>query len=157
MRNAWNLTETYRFFTISILAIILLSCSNVQERKKPDYLLSKQQMIEIYTDMLLLDAINRTNIKKFQSLGLETSQHIYNKFDIDSITLAENMNYYNLDFETNAEIYKQVRLNIEKRKEYMDSLTKRRDSLKKLEKKEREIQINESLKHSIKIDTTQNN
>ena len=89
-------------------------------------------MVEIYTDMVLLDAVNRSVSKKFKSYNLEPSEHIYNKYKIDSTTLADNMGYYNLEFETNAEIYKKVSENIEERKTYTDSVVQLKDSLKKI-------------------------
>ena len=97
---------------------ILLSCNDVQERQKPDKLLPESQMVDIYTDMVLLDAVSRSVSKKFKSYNLESSEHIYNKYKIDSTTLAKNMTYYNLEFETNAEIYKKVSENIEEQNLY---------------------------------------
>ena len=145
MHNAWSLTGLNKAVSFSVLIGIMVSCSDVQEREKPDKLLPKSKMVEIYTDMVLLDAVNRTNAKKFKNIGLEAPEHIYNKFDIDSTTLADNMSYYNLDFEANAEIYEQVRENIENRKEHIDSIVKLKDSLKKREK-QKNLKLNDSLK-----------
>mgnify|MGYP006311782013 CR=1 FL=1 len=91
-------------------------------------------MIEIYTDMLMLDGVYRTNPKKFESYKLEPTTHIYNKFDVDSLTLAQNMSYYNLDFEANSEIYEQVRYNIERKKQFIDSIDQVKDSLRRQNK-----------------------
>jgi hypothetical protein len=113
----------------------LLSCSNVQEREEPDNLLSKDKMIAIYTDMIFLDAAQRSSPDEFKTYELKPSEHIYNKYKIDSTTLNENITYYNLDFETNAEIYEKVKQNITKRNVVIDSISKLRDSLKKMEKK----------------------
>jgi len=157
-----------KFFAFCAFVGILFSCSDVQERKKPDKLLPESQMVEIYTDMILLDAVNRTISKKFQSYNLEASEHIYNKYKIDSTTLADNMAYYNLEFETNAEIYNKVSNNVEQRKAYIDSVVQLRDSLKKIEQ-QKKLKLKDSLKadslktrknkklKSIDPDTTSNN
>ena len=146
MRNAWNLIETYNLFIIFFSACILLSCTDVKEKKIPENLLSQQQMIDIYTDMTFLDATYRTNYKEFKSYNLSAPEHIYNKYNIDSITLAENMYYYNLDFEANNEIYKQVYDNIENKKNYFDSIVKLRDSLKKMKtQKTKDLKLKDSI------------
>lgn len=145
MRNAWFLTGLSKVMGLSILFSILLSCSDVQKRQKPDKLLTESQMVEIYTDMVLLDAVSRSVSKKFKSYNLEPSEHIYNKYKIDSTTLADNMAYYNLEFETNAEIYKKVSENIEKRKTYIDSVVQLKDSLKKIEQ-QKKLKLKDSLK-----------
>ncbi len=134
MRKGLNLIDLKRYLLLYVLFCGIISCSDVQERQEPKNLLSEKQMVEIYTDMILLDAVKRTNPKNFKSYSLKASEHIYNKYGLDSTSLAENMNYYNLDFETNAEIYSKVSESVEKRKAYIDSVVHLRDSLKKLEK-----------------------
>lgn len=139
MLNALNLTELKKLIAASIFFCFMLSCSNVQKREEPETLLSKEKMVEIYTDMIFLDAVQRSNPSNFKSYELKSSEHIYNKFKIDSITLSENIAYYNLDFESNTEIYEKVKQNITERSEVIDSISKLKDSLKQVEKKEKKI------------------
>ena len=128
-----NSTEPKRLILFLLFMTFTLSCSNVQERKEPDNLLSKDKMIEIYTDMIFLDAAQRSSPDEFKTYELKPSEHIFNKYKIDSTTLNENITYYNLDFEANAEIYEKVKQNITKRSEAIDSISKLRDSLKRIE------------------------
>ena len=153
MRNALNLIDKQKkIFSLVLSVFLLCSCSDVQKRQKPDKLLPESQMVEIYTDMVLLDAINKSVSKKFQSYNLNASDHFYNKYNIDSTTLADNMAYYNLEFETNADIYTKVNKNVEERKAYIDSVVHLRDSLKKIEQK-----IKDSLKaDSLKVGKVKN-
>lgn len=144
MPNALSLIEHKKFLFFYFLLAILLSCSNVQKRDKPENLLSKDQMVEIYTDMLLLDAVKRSVSKSFESYNLEASEHIYNKFKIDSATLTNNMRYYNLDFEANAEIYKRVNENLENKREFIDSIVQNRDSIQKIEQ-QKKLKVKDSL------------
>jgi hypothetical protein len=128
----------------------MLSCSNVQEREEPDNLLSKDKMIEIYTDMIFLDAAQRSSPDDFKTYELKPSEHIYNKYKIDSTTLSENITYYNLDFETNTDIYEKVKQNITERSEAIDSISKLRDSLKLIEKKNKTEKLKDSTQSTIK-------
>lgn len=137
MQNALNLTDHIKLFILLIFISCIWSCNDVQELEEPDNLISKEKMIDIYTDMILLDAIQRSNPRNFKTYELKSSEHIFNKFGIDSTTLAQNIKFYNLDFESNSDIYEKVKLNIEKKNEIIDSTTKVRDSLKEVEKKKK--------------------
>jgi len=139
------LTDKIKIFFPLLIIFLIMSCSDVQKRQEPDKLLSKDEMVKIYTDMVLLDAVYRTNPRKFNAFELEASEHIYNKFKIDSTTLSQNIEYYNLDFETNAEIYERVKINVEERKQNLDSIEKMRDSLKEVQRQKEKSQLNDSV------------
>ncbi len=151
MRNALNLIDRKYIWFLTLVIFVAGSCSDVQKRTKPDTLISQDKMVEIYTDMLILDGVYRTNPKKFETYGLEPTEHIYNKFEIDSLTLAQNMNYYNLDFEVNSEIYEQVQKNIETQKQIIDSISQVKDSLKRLEHEAKKPKLKDSIPLSKKI------
>lgn len=135
MLNDLNLTGLKRVVTILILSAFILSCSDVQEIEEPDNLISEDKMIDIYTDMILLDAVERSSPKNFKAYELESSEHIVNKYKIDSVTLSENIKYYNLNFEKNTRIYEKVKENIAQKEEKIDSITTLRDSLKNIRAK----------------------
>lgn len=145
MQNGLSLIDKKHIILLLLVSFFMCSCSDVQERNKPEQLLSQDKMVKIYTDMLMLDAVYRTNPKKFKSYELEPTAHIYNKFDIDSLTLAQNMNYYNLDFETNSEIYQEVRENIERKKGIIDSIDQVKDSLRRVKQESQKAEINDSV------------
>lgn len=140
-----NLKDRHNIYVFGLLlSIIVFSCSDVQNHPEPDNLLPKEKMIDIYSDMILLDAIHRSNPKSLESFGIEVSEHLKNKYNIDSTTLVQNIEYYNFQFETNIEIYEKVSENIESRKVIIDSIVKQRDSLEKDERK----RVKENLKDS---------
>ncbi|WP_445159304.1 DUF4296 domain-containing protein [Mesohalobacter salilacus] len=146
-----SLIDRKHILVFALIIFVVWSCSDVQKRPKPDKLLSQDKMVNIYTDMLILDGVYRTNPKKFETYGLEPTEHIYNKFDIDSLTLAQNMSYYNLDFEVNSEIYEQVQKNIEAKKQILDSISQVKDSLKRLEREAKKPKLKDSIPLSKKI------
>ena len=143
-QNALSLIDLNKVIPMLICLCTLLSCSDVQKREKPENLISKDKMVEIYTDMIFLDAIQRSRSKEFKTYELTSSEHILNKYNIDSTTLSQNMLYYNLDFEANAAIYDQVKQNITERDKVLDSITTLRDSLKKLETEKKKNAIKDS-------------
>lgn len=145
MLNALSLIDLKNILPIAFLIGFFLSCSDVQERQEPEKLLSKDKMVEIYTDMILLDAMQRSNPKNFKTYELKSSEHIYNKYKIDSITLSQNIAYYNLDFEANIDVYEKVRLNIVQQDEKIDSISKIRDSLKKVETNKKRARLKDSI------------
>jgi hypothetical protein len=150
MQNALSLIELKSISIALILLSIIFSCSDVQEREEPEKLLSKEQMVNIYTDMIFLDATQRSSPDDFKTYELKPSEHIYNKYKIDSTTLSENITYYNLDFETNTEIYEKVKQNITERSEAIDSISKLRDSLIQIEKKSKTVKLNDTTQSTIK-------
>ncbi|QTY26741.1 DUF4296 domain-containing protein [Flavobacterium sp. CS20] len=151
MHNALNLIDRKYICVLTLAIFVVWSCDDVQKQTKPDKLLSQDKMVEIYTDMLILDGVYRTNSKKFETYGIEPTEHIYNKFDIDSLTLAQNMNYYNLDFEANIKIYEQVQKNIEAQKQIIDSIDRVNDSLRRLKTETRKPMLKDSISLSKKM------
>lgn len=144
MPSVLSLIDLKKFLFFSVFIYVLLSCSDVEKHPEPENLLPKEKMVKIYTDMVLLDAVKRSTSKNFESYNLDGSDHIYNKYKIDSTTLADNVLYYNLNFEVNSEIYKKVKENIEDRKTLIDSIVHLRDSLKKLEQ-QKKLKIKDSI------------
>jgi hypothetical protein len=134
MQNVLNLTgKSFQVLSAIIISLSVLACSDVQKREKPENLIPKEKMVEIYTDMIILDALDRTSPRTLQSFEVKISDHITRKFGTDSSTLAQNIEYYNFEFETNADIYNEVLKNIEAKKREIDSIVEIRDSLRKEE------------------------
>jgi hypothetical protein len=123
-----------RFFKLSLLFLVVFACSDVQKRPNPERLLTEDEMVEVYTDMMIIDAVNRTNPKIYTSYDLDIKEHIYNKYKIDSTILADNIIYYNLEFDANVRIFERVNQNILDKKDYFDSIGRAKDSLDKLKK-----------------------
>ncbi len=133
----------------------IFACSDVQDRDVPERLLSENEMVEVYTDMMIIDAINRTNAKIYNEFGIDINEHMFNKYNIDSTTLVKNIAYYNLEFDANVRIFERVNENILGKKNYFDSINRRADSLEKLAKEKKRDSVKNSLKQKalLKSDT----
>lgn len=156
MHNALSLTGN-RIFCLVVLVMSVLACSDVQEHKVPERILSEDQMVEIYTDMMLLDAIRRGNTKIYDAYDIDVQEHIYNKFKIDSALLKDNIDYYNLEFEANTRIFERVNENMNRKKDLFDSIRKTQDSLERIEIERKRDSAKNVLKPELKKVITQPN
>ncbi len=83
-----------RVIIISFL-LLLFACSNVEKAPKPENLLSKEQMATILSDLYLIEGAISSNRSSYIETGIQPSSYIYSKYDIDSLTFKQNLNYYN--------------------------------------------------------------
>lgn len=118
--------------------IFITSCQNVEKIEKPEKLLSKSEMKDLLYDMVLLDAASGVNEKRLKDLDIKMFDFLSKKYKLDSNELKQNIQYYNMKFDDNLEIYEQVKDSISRLEQSYDSITKARDSLKKLERKRRD-------------------
>lgn len=117
------------------ILLLLLACQHIQRAPKPEKLLSQEQMQDILTDLILLDAVISVNNYQLDNYNIDAPHFIFNKYDIDSITLAQNLDYYNEQYTLNAEMYENVKLRIEAIKNEVEQQKALQDSLLKEERK----------------------
>ena len=118
-----------------ILFIFIFSCQSVEKVQKPDQLINEEKMVDILTDLAILRSAKDVNSNRLSKFIEEPFYHITRKYNIDSLTLEKNIEYYNFQFNKNLSIYRRVEENIAKKKAKLDSIEKVMDSLKKYDKK----------------------
>jgi len=101
---------------ILIFAVLLVSCQNVEEIKKPDSLISEQKMVEVLTDLSILYSAKNYNKRILEETGLPLKTYLYEKYQIDSLKLAQSTEYYAKNYTQFKKIYNQVKLNLDKMK-----------------------------------------
>jgi hypothetical protein len=101
---------------ILIFAVLLVSCQNVEEIKKPDSLISEQKMVEVLTDLSILYSAKNYNKRILEETGLPLKTYLYEKHQIDSLKLAQSTEYYAKNYTQFKKIYNQVKLNLDKMK-----------------------------------------
>ena len=81
------------------MLLLLVSCNDKQTKvTAPNVLLSEPQMVEIMTDVYILEnAINYRRGKSISTNNLKTKGYdaIFNHYGITDSILFENMDYYN--------------------------------------------------------------
>ena len=105
-----------KFIWILIFAVLLVSCQNVEEIKKPDGLIPEQKMVEVLTDLSVLYSAKNYNKKILEETGLPLKTYLYEKHQIDSLQLAQSTEYYAKNYIQFKKIYNQVKLNLDKMK-----------------------------------------
>lgn len=93
-----------------VLLVVLTSCVE-KLIDKPDNLISKEAMANIYYDLAIVTAAKNTNNGILKKHHIEGMDYIYTKYAIDSVQFVESDLYY----ASKPEIYKEIYENSEKR------------------------------------------
>lgn len=108
-----------RLLILFILSFSFYSCQEVEEVKKPDDLISEQKMVDVLTDLSILNAAKNHNKRMLESKGVQPDKFLYEKHDIDSLQFAQSTDYYAKNFDRLEIIYERVKQNLEEvKREY---------------------------------------
>lgn len=112
-----------------ILLIFIGSCAE-QLLEKPNNLIAKDKMVEIFNDLAIINAAKSTNLVILRNHGIEPMPYIYSKYNIDSLQFVESDRYYASIPELHEEIYTAVTEKLEQEEGRLSDEKKVRDSLK---------------------------
>ncbi|MCM8568708.1 DUF4296 domain-containing protein [Gramella jeungdoensis] len=144
MQNASLLTVNFKN-TVALLFLMVfsVSCQDLKKTRKPDDLIPESKMIDVLTEISILQAARNYNKFKLEETGIKPDQYIYEKFDIDSLQFERSSNYYAEQYTQYERIYDSVKARIQRMKTRLDSLRdleiKREDSIKKAQKDSLEL------------------
>ncbi len=121
-------------FIIILLSLVVVSCVE-KLIKKPDNLIPRNKMVAILKDMAILNAgkATKTNTRILKENGIEPTQHLLEKYDIDSTVFVESDRYYASLPLAYVSIYEEIEALLTKEKKLMDETKKISDSLKVIE------------------------
>lgn len=94
------------------LLFFISSCKN-DIVKKPDNLLSEDQMVDMIYDLSILDAMRQEGVYSQQETPTQT-ELLKTKYKTDSITFAKNTLYYASDIRKYKRIYESVKDRLDK-------------------------------------------
>ena len=97
-----------KLFLIISIVIIGASCQEIPEVQKPESFIEQPVMEEILYESILINAAQGYNIAKLKLIGLKPDTYVYDKFDIDSATYAQNVAYYTTDIDAYREMNAKV-------------------------------------------------
>jgi hypothetical protein len=117
---------------VVILVLSILSCSDVEKSPQPENLFSKDKMAALITDLYLVEGAISSNKGAYLKTGVQPSSFLYEKYDMDSITFQENLNYYTDRIEEYLLIMDEVQENF---KTLQDSLNARQERINTEEKR----------------------
>lgn len=131
-----------------------MACTSNTIMKKPDHLISKNQMVDLLTDMLISSGAE--NIK---NINLERNVNyyplIFEKYGIDSTRFKESNYYYTSQIDDYEKILKKVDERLKAMKKNLDDEIKLQDSLKRDSIKGRQKNIKKVPKKLHEIDSLQ--
>ncbi|QJP33508.1 DUF4296 domain-containing protein [Nonlabens sp. Ci31] len=115
-----------------ILVLFTISCSDVEKSPEPKIFFSKDKMAALITDLYLVEGAISSNKGAYLKTGIQPSSFLYEKYDMDSITFQENLNYYTDRVEEYLLIMDEVQENF---KSLQDSLNARQEIINKEEQR----------------------
>lgn len=119
---------------IILLALVVVSCVE-KLIEKPDNLIPRDKMIAVLKDMAILNAgkATKTNIRILKENGIEPTQFLFEKHDIDSTVFVESDRYYASLPLQYVSMYEEIEALLTKEKKLMDEAKKISDSIKVIE------------------------
>ncbi|MEO2063955.1 MAG: DUF4296 domain-containing protein [Christiangramia sp.] len=138
-----------------LIGLAAFSCQDVHKAEKPDDLIAEDQMIDILTELSLIQAARNFNKQKLEDLGINPDEYIYEKYGIDSLQFEKSSDYYAENYLEYDRMYDSVKARIEKLKVRLDSIRDReieiRDSLALITKDS--LKMVDSLRNTVKMDS----
>lgn|SRR5690606_10430813 len=111
-----------KIFCLIVLLIASVSCKE-KPVEKPEKLIDKETMTNILYDLAILQA--SVNFKSHAvNNSIEVDTYIYEKYEIDSVTLIQNQRFYASDVKAFKEMYKDISERIKAEEVLADSLSK---------------------------------
>lgn len=117
--------------------LFLASCQDIEKSPKPEDLLSEDKMVEVLTEIALLNGARTYNKNMLQEKGIDPYEHLQEKFDVDSSQFIRSNNYYSENYKEYSKIYSRVKERLEAMQVVYDSIReveeRKRDSLRAIE------------------------
>ena len=128
-----------------VFFLLVIACSSTDKPKKPNNLISENQMSEVLYDLYIINAAKGVNRKLLETNGFIPEAYVLTKYNIDSIQFVESNAYYAFDTDVYKVIVDRVKDRLEKEKEEFKELQKiegqaakrTRDSINKIKKRKK--------------------
>lgn len=111
--------------------------------EKPEKLITKEDMVNILSDLAIMNAAKSTDITILRDYDIDPTEYVFTKHGIDSVQFVESDRYYaSIPSEYEA-IYVSVELKLEKGRKIFEDAKKVSDSIKTAE-----LKLKKSIKKS---------
>ncbi|APU09730.1 DUF4296 domain-containing protein [Cellulophaga lytica] len=114
-----------KFLTLLLVIATVASCAE-SAIKKPDNLISEEEMVDILYDLALITAAKNTNSNVLVENNVKTMPYIYKKYNIDSTQFADSDIYY----AANPVVYEGFYKEIQRKLDTIRTLLDRKRELK---------------------------
>ncbi|MCM5662148.1 DUF4296 domain-containing protein [Galbibacter mesophilus] len=109
------------------VVLVVFSC-NEDIVEKPENLIPKKTMVDIYYDISMLNATKATAINKLEEYEIDPQEFLFEKYNIDSTQLSKSSIYYTSNPAIQLEMFEEVEKRLQKLKDTLDvKLQKQRE------------------------------
>lgn len=139
-----------KYIFLFALVALFLSC-NKDLVEKPDNLIDKKVMGDIYYDMSILEALKYQNPNSLYTNGINPKTYIFKKYKIDSLQFAKSNAYYAADYREYKKMYDALNDRLKKEKTAVDLIIKKEAKKAVALKKAKAKKLQDSIKKAKKI------
>ena len=144
-------------YGIIFIFLIGLSCQDVNYMDKPKNLIPEDKMVDVLTEMALVNAARNYNKIMLQQTGIKPDQYIYDKFGIDSIQFEKSNAYYTEEYDDYERIFDKVKDSLQSLKLHFDELIEEenrvKDSINKIKREKNRPELKKEI-DSVEVDST---
>lgn len=119
-----------KFFLTLMGVMFLFSCQDIREVEKPNDLIPEQKMVEVLTDLSLINSAKNYNRRMLEATGLRPNEYLYEKHNIDSLQLARSTEYYANNPDQLQRIYSEIQENLEEMQEKLEVIREEKERMK---------------------------
>ncbi len=150
-----------RFYKFLIVVLMIVSCKKEAIIEVPECLLTEEEMVDAMVEVTILKATKSLGRQGLKDSGIKPLEYLFSKHGIDTVTIRENFEYYNKNYDKSRAIFDSISEKL-KRKELLISneidsakaaKKRKKDSLKEEESEEESDSENEDKKDSEKEDS----
>lgn len=133
-----------KVISLFILIASFFSC-NKDLVEKPDNLIDKKVMKDIFYDISLLEALKYQDPNSLYKNGINPKTYIFKKYKIDSIQFAKSNAYYASDYREYKKMFDDLNTRLKKEKDAVDLINKKAEKKETALKKAKGKKIQDSI------------
>lgn len=142
---------------ILLLLFVAIACRDADNVREPENLIPENKMVEVLTDLSLLNSAKNYNRRQLENTGLRPIEYLYDRHGIDSVRLAQSTRYY-ANYPADLErIYSRVKNNLESLKKDLEAIReeerKANDTVLKLQRDGDSMYVNPEIFKRERMDT----
>lgn len=111
-------------------ALCIISCGR-DVVEKPENLIEKDVMIDIYYDISILNSLKSTGADKLESIDLQPDEFLFEKYGIDSTQLSKSSIYYTSNANLQLEMFTEVEQRLQRLKDTVEARRNKREQLRR--------------------------
>lgn len=138
-----------RFLTYLSIVLLVTACYQFKEPKKPENLISKENMVNVLIDAKIIGSANMANKRIMENHGVNLKTYVFEKHNIDSLQFALSNEYYTFHIKEYEDIYNKVKDSLEALKVFYKELEKTEKEEAKAERRQDSLLMLTTIKDSI--------